>query len=211
VSLLQAQNAPTASATPNVESRPAPSTTHPEPLPYTEEPSVPTPQSDDGFPQHRSADRILSTFRTRYLAFYPFLHLPTETTAEQFQRERPFTWKAICVVCEVPRASQNEMGSRFVEEISSHVVAKGERSLDLLASLLVSTIWQFYFTHARPCVGMFLGIVRSLIIYLRLDRSINIVLARPKLPKFPDLSEVSGTRTDEERRLLLACFASFAM
>ncbi|KAF2690512.1 hypothetical protein K458DRAFT_289235 [Lentithecium fluviatile CBS 122367] len=103
------------------------------------------------------------------------------------------------------------MGAQFAEELSSRVVAKGERSLDLLSSTVVCTIWQFYFTHARPCIGMFLGIVRSLIVYLRLDRPIDVVLARPKLPKFPDLSEMSGERTDEERRIMVTCFASFAM
>jgi hypothetical protein len=218
VSLLQAQNAPNSvpvTATSGEDhiaqglaSHPA---RHPQPLPYTEEPNIPTPQSGDENSHHQSANRVLSTFRTRYLAFFPFLHLPRETTAEQFQSERPFTWKAIRVVCEGPRALQTEMGAQFIEEVSSLVVAKGERSLDLLSSLVVCTIWQFYFTHSRPCIGMFLGIVRSLIIYLRLDRSIDIVLARPKLPQFPDLSELSGTKTDEERRIMVTCFASFAM
>jgi hypothetical protein len=211
VSLLQAQNAPNsvAATTTTLENRPK----HPEPLPYTDEPSVPTPQSDNGHSQYQNADRILSTFRTRYLACYPFLHIPRETTAEQFQRDRPFTWKALCVVCEAPRLTQHEMGTQFIDEIASRVVAKGERSLDLLSSLVLCTIWQFYFTHARPCIGMFLGLARSLIIYLRLDRSIDVVLARPKLPKssMSDLSEISGTRTDEERRILLTCFVSFAM
>lgn len=106
---------------------------------------------------------------------------------------------------------QNVLGTQFVQEVTALVVAQAERSLDLLASLLICTTWQFYFTHAKPCVGLFLGIVRSLIVYLRLDRPLDTVLARPKMLVFPDISEVSQTRTDEERRVMLGCFSSFAM
>jgi hypothetical protein len=212
VSLLQAQNTPQNAPNPTTATPPAfYSSRNPQPLPYTDEPSIPTPRSNDERSQLRGADWILDTFRTRYIPYYPFIHIPRNTTAEQFQRDRPWTWKAICVVCEGPRSMQNVLGAEFAREVTALVVAEGERSLDLLTSLVICTSWQFYFTLSKPCVGLFLGIVRSLVIYLRLDRPLNTVLARPKMPAFPDISEVIAERTDEERRIVLACFSSFAM
>lgn len=140
------------------------------------------------------------------------MHLTEETSVEQLQRERPITCRAIRAACEGARNRQNELGSQVREEVTRRLVANGERSLDLLLATFVCSFWQFYFTAARPSLGMFSSVARSLVFDLRLDRPGGaIFMGCPKVPSLIEQPELSATRTDEERRALVSCFSLSAM
>ena len=85
---------------------------------------------------------MLSTFRSRYLDYFPFIDLPTNDVVsiiscflkrenfsvntsqsiEAFVRDRPDTYRAIQVICEKDRARQNAFGTRVREELTLRVV-----------------------------------------------------------------------------------------
>jgi hypothetical protein len=70
---------------------------------------------------------------------------------------------------------------------------------------------QQYFKKSRPSLGMFLSVSRTLIFDLKLDRPPIQFLACPKLPPFNDMPEPSDANTDEEMRVVAACFAFSAV
>jgi hypothetical protein len=160
----------------------------------------------------QDAEQIFEVFRTRFLKHLPFLHLPDNISAKQFQGDRPLTFKAISVICEASRERQTEAGMSLREEIARRVVAAGERSLDLLQAAMVCIIWKIYFTHAKPDIGVFSGICRAMIIDMRLVRvPPTISQVCPKMPPLYDQLEFGEMRTDEERRILLTYYTLSAI
>ncbi|KAF2645528.1 hypothetical protein P280DRAFT_465347 [Massarina eburnea CBS 473.64] len=179
--------------------------------PSTTSSSATSPPSDLQIPTE-NASHILSIFRSRFLDHFPFMHLPPSTPASQFQRERPMTFKAMCVACGSSWERQSEGGRLIREEIAKRVVAGGERSLDLLLASMVCMLWQIYFTRAKPDLGMFGGICRSLITDMRMVKSVQCsVPVLPRMPALYDLPEVGPARTDEDRRVLLTHYSLSAM
>ncbi|KAF2451176.1 hypothetical protein P171DRAFT_467820 [Karstenula rhodostoma CBS 690.94] len=210
VTLLQAQQAPA----PSLTLPPSVATTQVE-LNVTclQSPHLlPTSEGPSPFPSDQTPQQILSSFRSRYLEYFPFIHVP-DTAVEKFVRERPNTYRAIQVICEKSRARQSEYGRRVREELILCVVTGGERSIDLLLCLLVCLAWQVYFTPSRRGgMGMFLNIAKHVVSDLGFNRPTDLVMACPKPPvlvgQLPDQHE---TNNDEERRALLACFSLSAI
>ncbi len=116
--------------------------------PTTPEFSQPTPtsMSDAGpgstaEPSVAEAEAYLLYFRTVFLKFFPFLHLPPTTRARQLQRDRPVLWLAIMAVSSKSRSRQLALYDRFKSTIARKVVLESERNLDVLLGLLTFLAW----------------------------------------------------------------------
>jgi hypothetical protein len=92
------------------------------------------PNQEDAF--------LLLEFRTSMAPQFPFVVIPPEATSESLRRERPMLWKAVLTAasCFDP-ARQEAMGWELIEEFSTRLLLKAEKSLDLIQALLVHLAW----------------------------------------------------------------------
>ena len=73
---------------------------------------------------------------------FSFVAIPPEATSDSLRTERPMLWKAILTAAYCLKPSRQEaMGLELVEEFSTRLLLKGEKSLDLLQSLLIYLAW----------------------------------------------------------------------
>jgi hypothetical protein len=85
---------------------------------------------------------LLLEFRTSMAHQFPFVVIPPEATSEALRKERPLLWKAILTAaCCLNPSRQEEMGQELVEEFSTRLLSKAEKSLDLLQALLIYLAW----------------------------------------------------------------------
>ena len=203
-----------------------PSTTSPD------SPSLLTPRSitnaplEDSALDYRLKAPHLLEFR-KHLAFFPFLDLPDITSLEQFQLERPYLSQAMHTLCTKGLSQQAPLAARLRATLATRIMAEGERSLDLLHSVIVCIAWYVflplsclqvvemifigprstYITHNKQFLGSMCSTARILLSDLRLDRPMNPALC----PSMGPNMEFRDARTSEESRVLLAVFSMNAM
>lgn len=88
-----------------------------------------------------SADEALHIFRTTYLKFHPYIHIPEETSAQQLQDQRPFLWLVISAICSRSAETTNMLSLQIRETLAREVIVNCERSIDLLLGLLTYLGW----------------------------------------------------------------------
>jgi hypothetical protein len=73
---------------------------------------------------------------------FPFVVIAPDATSESLRRERPMLWRSIVVAASYhnPRR-QIALGWKLMEEFSTRILLKAEKSLDLLQALLVHAAW----------------------------------------------------------------------
>lgn len=103
-------------------------------------------ESFDFYVEPREASFLLLEFRTQMAAQLPFVVIP-DAASQSLRRERPMLWKAIMTAASVHDPLRQEvLGRKLMEEFSTRLLLRGEKSLDLLQALLVhitvSTHWQ---------------------------------------------------------------------
>lgn len=85
--------------------------------------------------------QCLDMFRTGYMMYLPFVHLPPGTDPAQIQQDRPFLWLSIQAICARPPSKQLRFGDLVREVLAKQYVVLGERSLDLLLGCLIYLAW----------------------------------------------------------------------
>lgn len=87
-------------------------------------------------------EMLLQTFRREIQSLFPFIVIPTSTTYLDLREEKPFLVLAVVMVgCRRDQALQTAIAKRLREIISHNILIKGEKSLDMLQSLLVYVNW----------------------------------------------------------------------
>ena len=87
-------------------------------------------------------DVLLAFFRDEMSGQFPFVIIPSSTTAAEFRRTKPFLFKAVIAVAYVHDfAGQGEMCQGLVDYLSTNLLLEGEMSLDLFQGLLVFIAW----------------------------------------------------------------------
>jgi hypothetical protein len=113
-------------------------------------PQVPTPQSSEHSPNQGGVEprydvhltnHELSMFCDMHLPNFPLIHLPPSITAEELQAEKPLVCMAIKTVCNKAWSHQGKLSKRLRERISSQLLVDGEKTLDLLLSILMCMAW----------------------------------------------------------------------
>jgi hypothetical protein len=87
------------------------------------------------------AEQEFEIFRTRHLTTYPLMHIPPDTSLEEFRKERPFLWMNIEAIFSSSLRRDTERGQRIREWIAHRVVVEGERSIELLLGTLMHGAW----------------------------------------------------------------------
>lgn len=92
--------------------------------------------------ERQEAIFLLLEFRTQMAAHFPFVVIPPDTTSENLRLERPMLWKAVMTAASYHKPIRQEaMGWKLMEEFSTRLLLKAEKSLDLLQALLVHLAW----------------------------------------------------------------------
>ncbi|GLB09361.1 hypothetical protein AtubIFM57258_005279 [Aspergillus tubingensis] len=100
---------------------------------------------DRGLLSPAEAERMLTIFKADFAARFPFVLIPIGETADQLRVREPFLF--LCVVA-ATMGSAHPLRKIVAEEIMNHVtsriVARSERNLELLRGLLVHCAWYTY-------------------------------------------------------------------
>lgn len=100
---------------------------------------------DRGLLSEAEAERLIATFQLDLVPKFPFVLLGHGETAAQLRNREPFLF--LCVVA-ASMGSAHPLRKIVTEEIMNHVtsriVARSERSLELLRGLLVHSAWYTY-------------------------------------------------------------------
>jgi hypothetical protein len=197
----------------------------------TTEQQIITPSSLDYSPQHafsetsfdeRLTDEELAHCRQLHLSYFPFLNLPSSLTGEQLLDEKPLLSMALKTICTKAYTKQDELSRKLRGTIAQQLMVDGEKSLDLLVSLLTCMAWYYilsrsqyltktfrsiYFTPGKKFLVMFSSLARSLASDLRLDRTSHPTWCPSTVP----FAEDGIAHSNECKRALLACYALTAM
>ncbi|KAK0650047.1 hypothetical protein B0T16DRAFT_139420 [Cercophora newfieldiana] len=173
-----------------------------------------TPELGQG-PEHVSdleAENCLAYFRSK-LKYFPFIHIPDDTTAATFQRDRPFLWLCVLAVSTKSSARQIQLGSKIRRLIAEKLLVQHERSIELLLGMLAFQGWANYqMGPSQP----FLGMDSHLVVGLVQDMGIEKAPRRHDEPSHPMACLRShfavqrlismAERTMEERRAVLGAY-----
>jgi hypothetical protein len=133
---------------------------------------------------------------------YPFVIVSKDTTAQDLQATRPFLMACIRMVASFrnTRSTQGQM-YQLMSYISEHMLIRSERSLDLLAGIVVMISWHNYHCFLHGQLQNLISLAMTLVAELGLKRPSGWQ-ERTRLMVM-NLTNVKE-RTNEERRLLLA-------
>ncbi|KAI1329048.1 hypothetical protein F5Y16DRAFT_367268 [Xylariaceae sp. FL0255] len=156
------------------------------------------------------AEEVLNTFRTKFIPFFPLAYLPPAMSAAQLANERPTFWRNIRTLCCKSPIKQLAMTQQFREELGYKLLGTGERTIDMLLSVLVCLGWMMHFFSGKPTLTVFMNMCMAIVADLRLDRpvteanlkDVNCFKAPPEYN--PPLRPM--VRTNEERRATLAAY-----
>jgi hypothetical protein len=95
--------------------------------------------------QPLEATLLLLEYRTLMAPQFPFVVVPPDISSESLHRERPMLWGAVVTAASYhDPVRQEALGWKLMEEFSSRLLIKAEKSLDLLQGLLVHLSWYLY-------------------------------------------------------------------
>ena len=95
-------------------------------------------------PTPQEAELYLSKFRA-WLSNFPFMHMPSDLTAEQLRRERPFLWLSIMNMTSMSLPQQLLLRERIRQEVANRLVLNNERPMDILLGLVAYLGWYVVF------------------------------------------------------------------
>lgn len=95
------------------------------------------------------AELLLADFRMNMAHNIPFVVIPPFTTSNDLRRDRPLLWEAVVVATLYAQPERQEaLGWKFMEEVSTRIFLKAEKSLDLLQGILIHLCW---YIPLSPC------------------------------------------------------------
>lgn len=173
--------------------------------------AAPTPHS----PPNASFDRLLRLFKQKHAPHFPFVIIPSDLSACQLHIQKPWLLRVIVfVACQENRIQQLEMSKAYLLDISAAMLLRGEKSLDMLQSLIIYNAWSYTHGHVRPSshsTGIFqlalgmafdLGLTKQ---YREVD-SPGEVLMHTINEGVPLASRREMRRSFDEMRALLCCY-----
>lgn len=202
-----------------------PSTSNVEQLPFPAEPMLPLrsirPHLNQSFvpprllhqPDFPYPDELLSFFQSQLTQYFPFVVIPSSTTAEALRQQKPFLYDAIMLVASKQRvASQREAGDKLLAYLGDHLLLRGEKSLDLLQGLLVYLAWGNHQFHNSAQMSALLQLAIALVAELDLGKTPRKI-PDPKKSLVHAMGLVSSpppkavnTHTSDEMRAFVGCF-----
>ncbi len=85
---------------------------------------------------------LLNVFREQFHTHFPFITIPDCVSPEDLRLQKPWLYRAILMVAaQEERTRQQELGKQIVSDMACAMLLQGEKSLDMLQSLLVCNLW----------------------------------------------------------------------
>ncbi|KAI1827783.1 hypothetical protein F4861DRAFT_288786 [Xylaria intraflava] len=156
----------------------------------------------------RTAEEQLDTFRSFFITMFPFVHIPSTTSASELRRQKPFLWLVIMGLATKSVSQQFAIDDMIWRIISQRIVSEHLADIDLLLGLIAFASWCHYFKKDKPFMTMLAQLAVSLASELNLHKDVPANIARRDHPrrilaqKYPE----QRIRTLEERRTILAVF-----
>ena len=102
-------------------------------------------------PNDQEAEILLLEFKTNMTEQFPFVVIAPDSTSQSLQLEKPLLWKAIMVAASHEKFDrQLALGSKLMEDLTTRLLLRVERSLDLLQALLIFIAWYGFSTLSLP-------------------------------------------------------------
>lgn len=175
--------------------------------------SLPRPPSD--FPElvrgYEGAEDLLDRFRSKMAIYFPFIVVPADFSPNGLWQNSPMLYQVVMLIT----SNSNLFYQRAMEQVVRENIAKrllfqGEKSIDLLKSLLLLLAWFQYYSCSSSQMTNLLHMVMALVLDLGLgkppDRKeksrIQLIATRVAHGE----TVYSSTRTHDERRALLGSF-----
>ena len=117
------------------------------PTPGTSDPgstSHQSPNSDTSHsiePSPHEAEEYLDIFRTQKSKHFPFIYIPSTTSAQQVFQERPFLWLCIMAMSSKSLSQQLALSNKIRNILAQQMLLENEKDLDLLLGLLAYIGW----------------------------------------------------------------------
>ena len=92
-------------------------------------------------PSPLEAEQCLTIFRIHKSEYFPFVHIPPTTTANQLRQERPFLWLCVMMVASRSTSQQQVLGNKVRDKLAQEMVIKSEQNIDLLLGILAYIGW----------------------------------------------------------------------
>jgi hypothetical protein len=92
-------------------------------------------------PSPIEAEECLTHFRTYKSRYFPFVHIPSTTSAKQLQQERPFLWLCIMTVSSKSASQQQVLDRKLRQTIAQEMIFLSTQNVDLLLGLLAFLGW----------------------------------------------------------------------
>ena len=93
-------------------------------------------------PDGQEAEILLLEFKTNMTEQFPFVVIDSDSTSQSLHNERPLLWKAIMGAASHGNSDrQMALGANLLEDLTTRLLLKAEKSLDLLQALLVFIAW----------------------------------------------------------------------
>ena len=91
---------------------------------------------------NKDQDALLSIFQNRLASQVPFVVIPPSMTAEHLRSENPFVYMTVLMAASYEDAGiQIMLGKKFLAHVVERLILQGEKTLDLLQSLLIYLSW----------------------------------------------------------------------
>lgn len=100
------------------------------------------------------ANSLLKLFKTCFTPSFPFVVVPAATDLDTFRRQKPFLFHAIMTIMTFKTpALQKRLASDLLEQISSRIILRSHKSLEIVQGLLVFSGW-YHFFYRPECQQM---------------------------------------------------------
>lgn len=91
-------------------------------------------------PTPEEAEIYIGKFRD-WLKNFPFMHLPSNITADALRKERPFLWIAIMNMTSMSLPQQQILRDKVRQELADRMIFNNDRSMDILLGLIAYISW----------------------------------------------------------------------
>ena len=123
-------------------------------------------------PDEQEAEIMLFEFKANMAEQFPFVVIHPDSTSQTVAHERPLLWKAIMVAASHGNSDrQLALGAELTKDLTTRLLFRAEKSLDLLQALLVFIAWYHYHTLVNPQITNLLHLAKALINNMGLHRA----------------------------------------
>ncbi|KAH8125764.1 hypothetical protein LI328DRAFT_165623 [Trichoderma asperelloides] len=150
------------------------------------------------------AEEQLATFRRAFIPMFPFIYIPSTTSASDLRREKPFVWLVIMALTTKVVSKQFDLVDHIWKIISRRVLCEQYANLDLLLGIICFSSWSHHFKKDKPFMTMLTQMAVSMAFELDLQCGTS-PHGRPSRLTGHQTS-ARPDRTMEERRTFAALF-----